>query len=157
MPDNTQYCPLYLPVLHGRLSSRGAASRSTFCHDLHTRPPAETLGNPVLYTHFVFFPQTDKSAPPRPVYHASLIDRPDAPPDQHAVPAMNDDDQGPLMRGSVAAALFSATAFTAARVYCSVIVLRRTRREDVIILLSLVGFAQCVCYNVSRCSRSTIS
>ncbi|KAG6358396.1 hypothetical protein INS49_014280 [Diaporthe citri] len=51
---------------------------------------------------------------------------------------MNDDDQGPLMRGSVAAALLSATAFTAARVYCSVIVLHRTRREDVIILLSLV-------------------
>ncbi|KAK7702560.1 hypothetical protein SLS64_009523 [Diaporthe eres] len=44
---------------------------------------------------------------------------------------MNDDDQGPLMRGSVAAALFSATAFTAARVYCSVIVLRRIRREDI--------------------------
>lgn len=52
---------------------------------------------------------------------------------------MSDDDQGPLMRGSVAAALFSATAFTAARVYCSVIVLNRTRREDVIIVLSLVG------------------
>lgn len=52
---------------------------------------------------------------------------------------MNDDDQGPLMRGSVAAALFSATAFTAARVYCSVIMLNRTRREDVIIVLSLVG------------------
>lgn len=43
------------------------------------------------------------------------------------------------MRGSVAAALFSATAFSAARVYCSVIVLNRTRREDVIIVLSLVG------------------
>lgn len=52
---------------------------------------------------------------------------------------MNDDDQGPLMRGSVAAALSSATAFTAARVYCSVVMLNRTRREDIIIVLSLVG------------------
>lgn len=52
---------------------------------------------------------------------------------------MNDDDQGPLMYGSVAAALFSATVFTAARVYCSVVMLNRTRREDVIIVLSLVG------------------
>lgn len=52
---------------------------------------------------------------------------------------MNDDDQGPLMCGSVAAALFSATAFAAARLYCSTIVLHRTRREDVIILLSLVS------------------
>jgi len=75
-----------------------------------------------------------------PFYHASLIERPDAPPDQHAaVSAMNDDDQGPLMCGSVAAALFSATAFTAARLYCSAVVLNRTRREDVIILLSLVS------------------
>lgn len=52
---------------------------------------------------------------------------------------MNDDDQGPLMCGSVAAALFSATAFTAARLYCSIIVLHRTRREDIIIIISLVS------------------
>lgn len=43
------------------------------------------------------------------------------------------------MRGSVAAALFSATAFTAAHVYYSVVVINRTRREDVIIVVSLVG------------------
>lgn len=74
-----------------------------------------------------------------PFYHASLIERPDAPSDQHAaLPAMNHDDQGPLMCGSIAAALFSATAFTAARIYCSTVVLRRTRREDVVILVSLV-------------------
>ncbi|KKY39800.1 putative integral membrane protein [Diaporthe ampelina] len=51
---------------------------------------------------------------------------------------MNGDDQGPLMYGSVAAALVSATVFTAARVYCSVVMLNRTRREDVIIVLSLI-------------------
>ncbi|KAH8751603.1 hypothetical protein F5883DRAFT_651756 [Diaporthe sp. PMI_573] len=58
---------------------------------------------------------------------------------------MNDDDQGPLMCGSVAAALFSATAFSAARLYCSAVVLNRTRREDVIILLSLIFlWASCI-------------
>ncbi|KAG8158215.1 hypothetical protein KVR01_011976 [Diaporthe batatas] len=51
---------------------------------------------------------------------------------------MSDDDQGPLICGSIAAALFSATAFVAARLYCSVVVMRRTRREDIIIVLSLV-------------------
>ncbi|KAK2609474.1 hypothetical protein N8I77_002971 [Diaporthe amygdali] len=51
---------------------------------------------------------------------------------------MNEDDQGPLMYGSVAAALFSATMLTAARLYCSVGLLNRYRREDAVILLSLI-------------------
>lgn len=52
---------------------------------------------------------------------------------------MSEDDQGPLMLGSVAAALFSAMISTAARLYCSVVLLNRTRREDAVILISLVS------------------
>lgn len=131
MSHNTRGHALPNQPSRNRPTGRNNASRPNLLPRSHTSPAK--LGPA---SAFLFVRQTNR---PRSVCHASLIERPDAPSDQHAVPAMSDDDQGPLMRGSVAAALFSATAFTAARVYCSVTVLNRTRREDIIIVLSLVG------------------
>lgn len=149
MPHNTE-CTPYLNLQYFLVTGSPASTvhldRTFFCHG--PTPAGTTRSCICIYLLFSYTRVDRDQNKPRPVYHASLIERPDAPSDQHAVSAMSDDDQGPLMRGSVAAALFSATAFTAARVYCSIIVLNRTRREDIIIVLSLVRRPTCLSFHV---------